>query len=148
MVLPERTRPESDLRTLLGGMDPILDPRRFVFVSIEDDQAEEVLSDAMMLFREAEGTTAIVEEDTACALSLHAMFPCRMITLRVHSALDAVGFLAAILPELAMAGMGVNPVSAFHHDHLFVPAERADDALAVLGGIADRTKGSAGGHEP
>jgi hypothetical protein len=28
--------------------------------------------------------------------------------------------------------MGVNPVSAFHHDHLFVPAKRAEEALLIL----------------
>jgi len=28
--------------------------------------------------------------------------------------------------------MGVNPVSAFHHDHLFVPADRAEEALLIL----------------
>ena len=32
--------------------------------------------------------------------------------------------------------MGVNPVSAFHHDHLFVPADRADDAMRILEELA------------
>lgn len=59
-----------------------------------------------------------------------------MITLSIHSSLEAVGFLAAILPRLAAAGMGVNPVSAFHHDHLFVPADRADDAMRILEELA------------
>ena len=52
--------------------------------------------------------------------------------LEIHSSLEAVGFLAAILPPLAAAGIGVNPVSAFHHDHLFVPEQRAAEALAIL----------------
>ncbi len=43
-----------------------------------------------------------------------------------------MGFLAAILSALASADMGVNPVSAFFHDHLFVPADRAEDALMIL----------------
>jgi uncharacterized protein len=41
------------------------------------------------------------------------IFACRMITLNVHSSLEAVGFLAAITRQLAQAGMGVNPASAF-----------------------------------
>ena len=60
-------------------------------------------------------------------------FPSRMITLNVHSSLDAVGFLAKITNALAEEGnMGVNPVSGFYHDHLFVPETRADDAMKIL----------------
>jgi hypothetical protein len=43
-----------------------------------------------------------------------------------------VGFLAAITARLAEAGISVNAVSAFHHDHLFVPADRGDEAMAAL----------------
>lgn len=63
-------------------------------------------------------------------------FPCRLITLEVHSSPEAVGFLAVILPALARAGVGVNPVSDFFHDHLFVPANRAEDTLAILERLA------------
>ncbi len=68
---------------------------------------------------------------------LAASFRCRMITLTVHSSLEAVGFLAAVTARLARAGMGVNPVSAFHHDHLFVPADRADEAMEILRQLAN-----------
>ena len=44
----------------------------------------------------------------------------------------AVGFLAAITARLANAGISVNAVSAFHHDHLFVPERRAGEALRLL----------------
>jgi hypothetical protein len=43
-----------------------------------------------------------------------------------------VGFLAAITGRLADAGISVNPVSAFYHDHLFVPEHKADEALHHL----------------
>lgn len=56
-----------------------------------------------------------------------------MITLNVHSALDAIGFLAAVASLLATAEISVNAVSAYYHDHLFVPLERADDAMRLLG---------------
>ncbi|TIW02257.1 MAG: ACT domain-containing protein, partial [Mesorhizobium sp.] len=59
----------------------------------------------------------------------------------VHSSLEAVGFLAAITTRLAAAGMGVNPVSAFYHDHMFVPAERAEEALAILRALAAESGG-------
>ncbi|CAN5132267.1 hypothetical protein BH10PSE3_BH10PSE3_21440 [soil metagenome] len=82
--------------------------------------------------------TLIVTQGEAEAAGLEAVFPCRMITLNIHSSLQAVGFLAALLPALAAEGMGVNPVSGFFHDHLFVPAERAEDALRVLRRMTDR----------
>jgi len=55
-----------------------------------------------------------------------------MITLTVHSSLEAVGFLAAITGRLAEAGISVNAVSAYYHDHLFVAEHRADEALRLL----------------
>ena len=70
---------------------------------------------------------AIAEE-----LRLRYQFVSRLITLTVHSSLDAVGFLAAITARLAEACISVNAVSAFHHDHLFVPVHRADEALGLL----------------
>jgi len=40
--------------------------------------------------------------------------------------------MARIATELAKHDMGVNPVSGFFHDHLFVPDGREQDAMAVL----------------
>lgn len=86
----------------------------------------------VMTFREAEGTTLVLRREEAEAAGLAGIFPSRLITLGVHSALDAVGFLAAVAQRLAREGIGVNPVAAFHHDHLFVPVDRAEDALRAL----------------
>jgi hypothetical protein len=88
------------------------------------------------MFREAEGTTLILTRDAAEAHGLPYAFPCRMITLDVHSALEAVGFIAVIATELAKAGMGVNPVAGFYHDHLFVPLGREEEAMDILRRIA------------
>lgn len=133
VMIPE---PIDDLGTLLRSMSPRLDERRFVFATVGEGATSELFEEAIMLFREREGLTAIVEAEVADRHGLTTVFPCRMITLEVHSALGAVGFLAAILPRLAEAVMAVNPVSAFHHDHLFVPEERAHDAVRVLREIA------------
>ena len=122
----------ADLETLLKSMKPQLDPRQFLFVTLRSEITPSLLSEAVMVFREREGTTLILPAETARECGLDAAFPCKMITLNVHSDLAAVGFLAAILPRLASAGIGVNPVSAFFHDHLFVPADRAEDALTIL----------------
>lgn len=50
----------------------------------------------------------------------------------VHSSLSAVGFLAAITGKLAERGISVNPVSAYDHDHLFVPVSRSDEVMELL----------------
>jgi hypothetical protein len=63
-----------------------------------------------------------------------------MVTLTVHSALEAVGFVAAITTRLAAAGISVNAVSAFFHDHLFVPAERAEVTVEILSRMAANAK--------
>jgi len=108
-------------------------PGLFVFASANATPAG---IEPVMTFREAEGTTLIVLRDQAAAAGLPATFPSRMITLEVASSLEAVGFLAAITAALACAGIAVNPVSAFHHDHLFVPEGRADEAMAILRAMA------------
>jgi hypothetical protein len=74
----------------------------------------------------------IIRKDEASRAELEYSYPCRMITLAVHSALGAVGFLAAVTTRLSKAGISVNAVSAFHHDHLFVPTDRAEQALKIL----------------
>ena len=68
----------------------------------------------------------------AASAALPGQFASRLITLTVHSSLEAVGFLAAIAGRLAEAGISVNAVSAYYHDHLFVPEHRADEALRLL----------------
>ena len=126
---------ETDLNALLATMSARLVDGLFVFATLADN----VLPDGLtprMTFHEAEGLTLIVLKDDADAHRLDYDFPCRMITLDVHSALEAVGFLARITTALAAHGMGVNPVSAFYHDHLFVPDGREDEALAVLQDLA------------
>ncbi|TPL94174.1 ACT domain-containing protein [Mesorhizobium sp. B2-3-12] len=123
---------ETDLRTLLASMRPELLDGTYVFATLAPGVPQPEGLEPMMLFREREGMTLILTEEAARTMGLAASFRCRMITLNIHSSLDAVGFLAAITTRLAAAGMGVNPVSGFYHDHLFVPAERAEEAMGLL----------------
>ncbi|OBQ94626.1 MULTISPECIES: ACT domain-containing protein [unclassified Mesorhizobium] len=132
---------ETNLQRLLASMTPQLLPDVHVFATLAPGTAVPDGLDPVMQFREREGLTLIVSEDQAKVAGLAGTFRCRMITLDIHSSLDAVGFLAAITTRLAAAGMGVNPVSAFYHDHLFVPAERADEALGLLRQLAAESSG-------
>lgn len=123
---------ETDLDRLIAGMSPVLASDVYVFTTSQTP------SDipAVMRFEEAEGTTQIVTLSSAKSAGIAYEFPCRMITLNVHSALEAVGFIALVTTHLAAAGMGVNPVAGFFHDHIFVPEERAEDALEILTALA------------
>lgn len=122
---------ETDLQRLVASMTPELQRGRFVFATAAEP-APEHLAEALMIFREAEGVTAILPEEAARERGMAFTYPCRCITLSVHSSLEAVGFLAVVTRALADAGIGVNPVSAYHHDHLFVAEDRVDEALSVL----------------
>jgi uncharacterized protein len=124
---------ETDLKSLIRGMSPRLMPGVFVFVTVAAVPAGIV---PLMSFREAEGITLILPRDQAADAGLAWEFPSRMITLEIASSLNAIGFLAAITGRLAAAGIAVNPVSGFHHDHLFVPQSRADEAMAILEAMA------------
>lgn len=104
----------------------------YVFVTLGEGAAVPAGITPQMMFREAEGVTLIVTRAEAESAGLAYEFPSRMITLNIHSALDAVGFMARISTALARHNMGVNPVAGFYHDHLFVPEDRAADAMAVL----------------
>ena len=59
-----------------------------------------------------------------------------MITLNVHSSLEAVGFMAAISAKLTQHNIGANPVSGYYHDHCFVPLGKELEAMKVLEDLA------------
>lgn len=126
---------ELDLTVLLRSLSAELVDGLFVFATLAEDEVPPGLM-PRMAFREAEGTTLILLKEEAEAFGIPYEFPCWMITLNVHSSLEAVGFIARIATELARYGMGVNPVSGFYHDHLFVPDGREDDAMDILARIA------------
>ncbi|MFJ3784996.1 ACT domain-containing protein [Streptomyces sp. NPDC090093] len=133
---------ERDLTRLLAGLLPELDPGRYVFTTVDGPAPAGVAP--VVTVTEAEGLTLVVRQEEADAASLAYDYVAGRITLRVHSALDAVGLTAAVAGELAAAGMSCNVVAGFHHDHLFVEHARAEEALAVLNRLAERSGGRTG----
>ena len=92
-------------------------------------------------FLEREGLSLIIEEHVAVTHRLTTAFRAAWITLTVHSDLNAVGLTAAISTALADAGISCNVVAAVHHDHLFVPIDRAADAMRVLNSLHEESNG-------
>ena len=127
----------SPLDILLKNMEPVLDEQEYVFCTLSEKQLEESGASPEGMFREAEGITVILEKQFAEDNLIAYAFVSRKITLNVHSSLEAIGFLASITGRLADAGISVNPVSAFYHDHLFVEAGKASEAHRILNELAE-----------
>jgi hypothetical protein len=124
--------PVGDLAGMLAGMAPVLDARRWAFALVDEAAPDE----AFAIIREDEGTTAILADPSG---------DFARIILMVHSALDGVGLTAAVAAALAERGIACNVVAGFHHDHLFVPWERRDEALAALAALS---RSAAAGEKP
>jgi uncharacterized protein len=118
-------------------MQPVLHPGCYVFASVAHGSDVSALQ-PLATFGEAEGLSVVVEEHAAREANLSVLFRAAWLTLTVHSDLHAVGLTAAVATALAEAGISCNVVAAAHHDHLFVPWESADDALAVLRALQQR----------
>jgi len=121
----------TDLGLLLRTMEPKLNPGVYAFVCTQDRKILKGI-DVVAMVREPEGVSAVVLESDAIALGLSVMFRAAWITLTVQSDLQAVGLTAAFSKALAAAGIGCNVVAGAWHDHIFVPADRGEDAVVVL----------------
>ena len=134
------SQPVSDLAELLASMQPELNDGTYVFSSVPPERDVSRLV-PLATFREREGLTVIIDEATALREELPVLFRAAWITLTVHSDLEAVGLTAAVAEVLAKASISCNVVAAAFHDHIFVPVERAADALAQLAELQAQARG-------
>lgn len=81
-----------------------------------------------MLFQEEEGLTVI----TAVVDDTPADNRWVWLEVSVFSDLQAVGFLAKVAEALTKADVPCNAIAAYHHDHIFVPEGRAEDAVRAI----------------
>ncbi|MFE2431193.1 ACT domain-containing protein [Streptomyces sp. NPDC059373] len=123
---------ERDLTKLLSGMKPQLNPGRYVFTTVPGSREVPGGVRPVATVAEDEGLTLVVPQEEADRAGLGYDYVAAWITLRVHSALDAVGLTGAFATALAEAGLSCNVVAGFHHDHLFVPYEHAEEAVVIL----------------
>lgn len=132
---------ETDLDVLLGSLEPQLDPVTYVWCTAPGLAAAGALVDAVATVREDEGLSLVLPIDAAARHGLDFEAPSARITLAVRSSLAAVGLTAAVAGALAADGISANVVAGFHHDHIFVPRERAADAMAALASLASAAQG-------
>jgi hypothetical protein len=125
----------TDLDVLLSSIAPKLVPDRFAFLAVRSRDDLDAL-DPVCVFREAEAISVICSVERAEKAGMKVDRVYRQITLQVHSSLEAVGFLAAVAAALAAVGVPCNAVSAYYHDHIFVPEDKAEKAMEALSSIA------------
>lgn len=127
--------PERDLSQLLATLRMKQHPGAWRFETIDKDEASWVdlvnlreVRDIAMLFQEAEGLTVICKAVDDTPQNNRWAW----LELSVFSDLQAVGFLARVAAALTEADISCNAVAAYHHDHIFVPIDRAEDAIAAI----------------
>lgn len=124
------TPPEKDLTRLIGTMRPERLRGDFVFVQLVEARVSN--TEILAFVREPEGVSAVIHRQYADRLGLEYSFVAGWITLRVNSALDAVGLTAAVSACLSERGISCNVIAGLHHDHLLVPVGETEDALEAL----------------
>ena len=122
----------TDLDILLNSMSPELIEGDYVFCTVEGGLADYVHLNPMATFREKEGLTLVLTKEVAtqAQLSFDGVFS--MITLSVHSSLEAVGLTAAFATKLGSYGISANVIAGYYHDHIFVQKHEADQAMSAL----------------
>lgn len=126
---------ETDLKKLLRTIKPELNTGEYVFCTTNDLDPLKI-NQALMIFREKEEITMILEKSIAASWNLEFSAIFSWITLTVHSSLEAVGLTAAFATALTKENISCNVVAGFHHDHIFVKNSDATNAIFVLNGLS------------
>jgi uncharacterized protein len=124
---------ETNLTKLIASMTPVLVEEEYVFCTLKTYEYKDVASlEPMSTFQEKEGLSIILTKEKADEfnISYSGIFKC--ITLNVHSSLDAVGLTAAVSTKLTEKSISANVVAAYYHDHIFIAAKDAEQALISL----------------
>ena len=121
----------SNLAALLSSMEPALHAGIYAYCVVAHGADISALSPVATV-SESEGLTLVLPEEQANHAGLSVLFRAAWITLTVHSDLQAIGLTAAFAGALGQAGISCNVVAGAFHDHIFVPVEQAQQAIATL----------------
>jgi hypothetical protein len=121
-----------ELDELLELMSPEIQDGEYIFCTLANDDLDYKHLNPLASFNEAEGLTLIISVEAAVKAKIAFESRFKQITLTVHSSLDAVGLTAAVANKLSSYGISANVIAAYHHDHIFVQTENAEQALLAL----------------
>ena len=128
---------EKNIEVLIKEMKPYLNNGEYVFTTInhlKNINPEDIIGQ----FKEKEGTTLILERKKADELNLVYHFIASWITLKIHSALDAIGLTAAFSSELTKHNISCTVIAGFYHDHIFVDKKDETKAIEVLVNLSNK----------
>lgn len=92
--------------------------------------------------KEEEGLTLIVPLEQAKAAGLDTGKKIyRRITLDCDVSLEETGLTFTVASQLASQSIPCNVLSGLHHDHLMIPAARAQEAISLLQQLSQQAKG-------
>lgn len=121
-----------DLDILLENLHPVLDPEEYVFCTVNGELKNYLGLNPLATFVETEGLTLVLVKEQAQSLGACTNSIFKRITLSVYSSLEAVGLTAAVASALAKESISANVIAAYHHDHVFVPVDKANQAMQIL----------------
>lgn len=122
----------TDLDILLKSMSPEIIEGNYVFCTVNGALLDYLSLEPIATFHEKEGLTLVLEEHKAAKAKLDFDTVFNLITLSVHSSLEAVGLTAAFATKLASYGISANVIAGYYHDHIFVQKDKADAAINAL----------------
>ena len=122
---------ETDLDKMLATLRVERRPGVFTYATVRTP-APELLAAAHGVVTEGDLTTLVLPVEAAERAGLPVELEMAWLSLTVQSSLEAVGLTAAFSATLGKAGIPCNVLAGFHHDHILVPADRAQQAIDVL----------------
>ena len=117
----------------LKNLNPVLLEGEYVFCTFlssiygDHDKLNPIAS-----FTEKEGLTLVVKKESAKLNNLEFNDTFKCISLNLISSLTSIGLTALISKVLADNEISANIYAGYYHDHIFVPLEKANEALKLL----------------
>ncbi|WP_215523617.1 ACT domain-containing protein [Varibaculum prostatecancerukia] len=129
----------SDFDLALSKLHPHMFGK-YVFLSEQDGLPAGL--DSFAQIKEEEGLTLVVPLEQAKAAGLaEGKKIYRRITLDCDVSLEETGLTFTVASQLASQSIPCNVLSGLHHDHLMVPAARAQEAISLLEQLSQQAKG-------
>ena len=130
------------LQDLIKQLSPTLDSTTYVYCTVARARYGELEKlKPIVSIAELEGLTLVIPLEQAKTEGLDYYRVFRRITLEGHSSLEALGLTSVVTSLLAERGITTNVIAGFYHDHMFVPSDRIEEAMAALKELASQPGG-------
>ncbi len=124
---------ETDLDLMLATLGVQRRPGVFAYIAVAVPTPG-LIAAAHAMVKEGRLTTIVLPVEAAERAGQSTAVQFAWLTLTVQSSLDAVGLTAVVSARLAAVEIPCNVLAGYHQDHLLVPVDRVDDAIAAISG--------------